>query len=102
MERRFGGQGLVVIGLHAPEFDRERDPENVRREAARLEVTWPVVMDNDFKMWDALRNRYWPTTYLIDRKGAIRHVHSGETHEGSPEAREVEGAVAALLAEAAP
>jgi hypothetical protein len=56
-------------------------------------------MDNDFRMWDALRNAAWPTIYLIDRKGRIRCVRSGETHEGDPDARDLEGALQALLAE---
>ena len=101
MDRRFKERGLRVIGLHSPELDRERRPENVRREVAGLKVVYPVVMDNDFRMWDALENKYWPTAYLIDRKGVIRHVHSGETHEGSREARDFEAILASLLNEPA-
>jgi hypothetical protein len=64
-------------------------------------VTYPVVMDNDARMWDALGNLYWPTLYLIDRGGRIRHVQIGETHEGSSEARETEAILRALLVEPA-
>jgi len=101
MNRRFESRGLSVIGLHAPEFEREKSAANVRREAARLGVTWPVALDNDFRMWDALGNRYWPTIYLIDRKGRIRQVHSGETHEGTDEALRIERLLDSLLAEPA-
>ena len=99
MEKRFREKGLRVVGLHAPEFDREKDPGNVRREALRLGVTWPVVLDNDFAMWEALQNKYWPTIYLVDRRGRLRHIHSGETHEGSPEALAFERMLAVLLSE---
>jgi alkyl hydroperoxide reductase subunit AhpC len=101
MDRRYREKGLRVIGLHAPEFDREKVSENVRREVQSLKVTYPVVMDNDFRMWDALENQYWPTIYLIDRKGTIRHVHAGETHEGRPDAVEFERILVSLLAEPA-
>ena len=70
----------------------------MRREVKKLEIEYPVILDNDFKMWDALGNHYWPTLYLIDRKGGIRLVHVGETREGSGPARRVEEAIEALLA----
>ena len=73
----------------------------MRRETRWLGVTYPVVLDNDLKMWDALGNEYWPTVYLVDRKGRIRHVHTGETHIGSEEASEVERLLAGLLNEPA-
>jgi hypothetical protein len=71
----------------------------VRREVRALGVTYPVVLDNELKMWDALGNRSWPTLYLVDRKGRIRYVHVGETHVGSEEALEVEHLLAGLLKE---
>jgi len=85
--------------VHSPEFDTERKLDNVRREVRELDVTYPVVVDNDLKMWDALGNRYWPTAYLVDRKGRIRYVHIGETHIGSEEALEVEHLLVGLLKE---
>jgi hypothetical protein len=87
-----------VIGVHSPEFEKEREPRQVRREVKKLEIEYPVILDNDFKMWDALGNHYWPTLYLIDRKGGIRLVHVGETREGSGPALRVEEAIEALLA----
>jgi hypothetical protein len=100
VERRYRDAGLRVIGLHSPEFDNEKKPENVRREVHRLGVGYPVVIDNDLTMWDALANGYWPTFYLIDRRGIIRHVHVGETHEGTREALAFERVLAGLLKEA--
>lgn len=73
----------------------------MRREVRKLDVTYPVVIDNDMKMWDALGNRYWPTIYLIDRQGRIRHVHVGETHSGSAQALDFEHVLADLLKESA-
>ena len=101
LDVRFKADGLRVIGLHCPEFDAERVPANVRREVGALGLTYPVVLDTDLKMWDALGNQYWPTVYLVDRKGRIRYVHVGETHVGSEEARDVEGRLSALLKEPA-
>ena len=86
MDRRFRARGLRVIGLHAPEFESEKDADGVRREVKGLGISWPVVLDNELVMWDALDNRYWPTLYLVDRAGVLRGRHVGETHEGSSEA----------------
>ncbi len=90
---------MRVVGLHSPEFETEKNPDKVREQARKLGVTYPVVIDNDLRMWDALGNLYWPTTYLIDRKRIIRHVHIGETHEGSRQALELERVLAGLLKE---
>jgi hypothetical protein len=70
--------GLVVIGNHYPEFNYERDVENVRQALIDLDVPYPVAIDNDRKTWSAYNNRYWPTLYLIDKQGHIRYVHIGE------------------------
>ena len=66
---------------------------------AKFEITYPNVMDNEFVYWKALRNQYWPTVYLIGKKGFIRARHIGETHGGTPEARSVEAFIERLLAE---
>jgi len=99
MESRYRGKGLKVVGLHAPEFEKEKDAASVRAAARRLGISYPIVMDNDFRMWEALGNRYWPTLYLVDRKGRIRQVRSGETHEGDEDARELEEFLKSLLNE---
>ena len=68
----------MVIGNHAPEFAFEKSEENVRKSLTRLNVPFAVVMDNDFQNWNAYRNRYWPTKYLIDKKGVVRFKTIGE------------------------
>ncbi|MDQ8027909.1 MAG: cytochrome c biogenesis protein DipZ [Brevundimonas sp.] len=75
---KYRDQGLVVIGVHTPEFAFEKSEANVRRNVERLGVTYPVVMDNDFAIWRAFRNNYWPAHYFIDAQGRIRHHHFGE------------------------
>ena len=68
----------MVVGVHSPEFEFEKEEANVREALHRLEVIWPVAMDNDFMTWRAYKNRYWPRKYLIDRHGTIRYDHVGE------------------------
>ncbi|HJS80379.1 MAG TPA: cytochrome c biogenesis protein DipZ [Vitreimonas sp.] len=92
---KYRDQGLVVIGVHAPEFAFERDIGNVRRAVRDLGVTYPVVLDNDFAIWRAYDNRYWPAHYFIDANGVIRHHHFGEGDYD-----ESERVIQALLAEA--
>jgi cytochrome c biogenesis protein CcdA/thiol-disulfide isomerase/thioredoxin len=91
---RYRDQGLVVIGVHAPEFAFERDPANVRKAVADLGIRYPVALDNDLAIWRAFDNRYWPAHYLADAQGRIRYHHFGE---GSTD--ETEAAIRALLAE---
>lgn len=94
---RYKDQGLVVIGNHYPEFDFEADLGNLKQAIMDLDVPYPVLQDNERQTWSAYRNRYWPTTYLIDKWGNIRYVHIGEGAYA-----ETEGAIRALLAEAYP
>jgi cytochrome c biogenesis protein CcdA/thiol-disulfide isomerase/thioredoxin len=75
---KYRDRGLVVIGIHAPEFAFEKDLSNVRREAKELGVTYPVAVDNDYKLWRAFGNEYWPAHYFVDASGNIRHTHFGE------------------------
>jgi thiol-disulfide isomerase/thioredoxin len=71
-------RGLVVVGVHAPEFGFEHDLDNVRRAASELGVGYPVVIDNDFAIWRSFENHYWPAVYLADRDGRVRFHHFGE------------------------
>ena len=81
---KYKDQGLVVIGVHTPEFAFEKSEANVRQNVRRLGLTYPVAMDNDFAVWRAFRNQYWPAHYFIDAQGRIRHHHFGEgDYEGS-------------------
>jgi thiol-disulfide isomerase/thioredoxin len=75
---RYRADGLVIVGVHSPEFDFEQSRANVEDATRRLGVTWPVVMDNDLAIWDSFNNAYWPTKYVTDRDGQIRYRHIGE------------------------
>ena len=75
---RYRDRGLVVVGVHAPEFGFEHDLDNVRRAAGELDVGYPVVIDNDFTIWRAFENHYWPAVYLVDGDGRVRFHHFGE------------------------
>jgi thiol-disulfide isomerase/thioredoxin len=74
----YKNQGLVVLGVHSPEFGFEKNVENVRRAAMSMRVGYPVAIDSDFAVWRALRNNAWPCRYFVDATGRIRHVQVGE------------------------
>ena len=78
-------QGLVIIGVHTPEFAFEHVSSNVRAAVKRLGIKYPVVQDNRFKTWDNYSNQYWPAEYLIDKTGHVRHTHFGEGQYGETE-----------------
>jgi thiol-disulfide isomerase/thioredoxin len=82
---RYAPYGLVVIGVHAPEFPFEKNPENVRRAVRDLGITYPVALDNDYAIWSAFNNKYWPAHYFIDARGQIRGHHFGEGDYGASE-----------------
>ena len=75
---KYKGDGLVVIGVHTPEFSFEHDIDNVHRAATSLQVDYPIAIDNDYAIWDAFSNQYWPALYFVDASGRIRHHHFGE------------------------
>jgi len=91
----YSDEGLVIIGVHSPEFAFERSPDNVRKAMDELGVIWPVVLDNDFEQWQAYSNRYWPAHYFIDAEGRIRYYQFGEGNYDT-----AEGVIRALLDEA--
>ncbi|MBO9101138.1 MULTISPECIES: cytochrome c biogenesis protein DipZ [unclassified Rhizobium] len=92
---KYKDQGLVVIGVHAPEFAFEKDLGNVKKAIGDLGITYPVAIDNDYAIWRAFKNQYWPAHYFIDANGEIRHHHFGEgEHDQS------ERIIQQLLAEA--
>jgi thiol-disulfide isomerase/thioredoxin len=94
-EEKYKDHGLVVIGVHTPEFAFEHNLDNVRREVTDLKVTFPVAVDSDYAVWDAFANHYWPAIYLIDTQGRIRYHQFGE---GNYEQSEM--VIQQLLAEA--
>jgi len=99
VEAKYAREGLKIIGVHSPEFDHERIPANVAKKVEEFMLQHPVMIDNDFSYWNAMRNRYWPAFFLIDRQGRVRAVHVGETHDGDSQAREIEADIETLLAE---
>jgi len=82
---KYKDAGLVVIGVHTPEFSFEREPENVQNALRDLNVVYPVAIDSNYRIWSAFNNEYWPAQYLIDGKGRIRFHHFGESDYGTLE-----------------
>ena len=78
LHAKYGAQGVVVIGVHTPELKIEYDRASVERAVSKLGVAFPVVLDNDYKIWNALGNRYWPSIYIVDKAGRIRYHYDGE------------------------
>ncbi|WP_176041908.1 cytochrome c biogenesis protein DipZ [Burkholderia stabilis] len=93
--RKYAPYGLVVIGVHAPEFAFERDIGNVKKAVHDLGIDYPVAIDNGYSIWRAFGNEYWPAHYFVDAQGRIRHHHFGEG-----EYAQSERAIQSLLAEA--
>ncbi|OOZ37564.1 redoxin family protein [Solemya velesiana gill symbiont] len=99
VEEKFKDKPFQVIGVHTPEFQHERKRANVEKKIKEFKLTHPVMMDNDFSYWNATGTRYWPSFYLIDKRGQLRYLFIGETHVGEKRAEQVEKAIASLLAE---
>jgi cytochrome c biogenesis protein CcdA/thiol-disulfide isomerase/thioredoxin len=94
-DARYRGDGLTIIGVHTPEFPFEKDAGNVERAIHTSGLRYPVVQDNDFAVWNAFQNQYWPAEYLIDARGHVRYASFGEG-----EYDKTESAIRALLREA--
>ena len=75
---RYADKGVVVVGVHTPEFPFEREVDNVSRAAKDMRVDYPIALDSDYAIWQAFANRYWPAVYIADAGGRIRHHHFGE------------------------
>ena len=75
---KYADRGLVVVGVHTPEFPFERDVDNVRQAVEAMRVAYPVALDSSYAIWDAFGNNYWPAVYIADAQGRIRHHHYGE------------------------
>ena len=84
-DRTYRDKGLVVIGVHAPEFEFEKDVNNVKQALAAHNIEYPVAIDNKLDTWTAFKNRYWPAHYLIDQQGRVVYTHFGEGHYGETE-----------------
>ena len=97
LDERYRDDGLVIVGVHTPEFPFERDAGNVERAIKQNGIRYPVAQDNDYDTWDAYQNQYWPAEYFIDAKGRVRFTHFGEGAY-----KKKEHVVRELLAEAGP
>jgi thiol-disulfide isomerase/thioredoxin len=95
--QEYASQGLVIIGNHFPEFDYEKEVTNLKQAIQKLDVPYPVAQDNDGKTWSAYHNNYWPTAYLIDKRGHIRFIQIGEGNY-----QHTEAVIQDLLSEASP
>ncbi|MEC5162846.1 thiol-disulfide isomerase/thioredoxin [Janthinobacterium sp. CG_S6] len=91
---KYKDQGLVVVGVHTPEYPHERSTANVTAALKRFDIQYPVAQDNRYATWGVYNNRYWPATYLIDKGGKIVYSHFGEGQYG-----ETEAAIRRLLAQ---
>lgn len=100
LERYKGEKGLVIVGIHTPEFDAEKDVERIKDRARKNGLTFPIAVDNDGANWRAWRNEYWPAIYLVGRDGRTRQRWEGEL--GAAGYRKVTAAIDALLAEKPP
>jgi len=99
LEAKFSADAFIVIGIHTPEFEKEKKPSSVARNVRKFNLHHPVMMDNDFAYWKALGNRYWPTFYIVDKQGIIRSRYIGETHSGDRNATRIEADIRQLLGE---
>lgn len=97
LEPRYGARGFRIVSVHTPEFERERVRANVEAKLREHQVAYPVMLDNDYALWNAFGNRYWPAFYLVDRDGRVRATFAGETHAGDRNARAMESAIEELL-----
>jgi thiol-disulfide isomerase/thioredoxin len=75
---KYRGEKFELIGVHSPEFEREKEFSALVEQARNLGITYPVVTDNDLKTWNAYNQEYWPVVYVIDKRGIVRYVHIGE------------------------
>ena len=99
-QEKYADRGLVIVGLHAPEFDFEKITANVERATSEFALEYPIAQDNDFQTWRGYNNRFWPAKYLIDQDGIVRYTHFGEGgyHETEKQIRELLEETGASLA----
>jgi thiol-disulfide isomerase/thioredoxin len=95
---RYAGEGLNIVGIHTPEFAREKPRVAVVSAIKLHEIKYPVMMDNDMRFWNALANRYWPAFYVVDKQTQVVGYYVGETHINDRQALVVETQLERLLA----
>ncbi len=97
---RFANQPITLVGVHTPEFAFERPRDKVLAQLTELGIEHAVMLDNDYRYWNAMGNRFWPAFYLIDKQGRVRSMFAGELQIGTPRAGLVEMSIEKLLREA--
>ena len=96
-QERYAGKGVTIIGVHTPEFERERDLKQVQAKAEKNGLKFPIAIDNDSRNWKNWNNQFWPSIYLVDKSGKVRHRWEGEL--GDDGYKKVTGVIDELLAE---
>lgn len=97
MQKKF--PDLQVIGVHSPEFESERNRNGLRETMGKYSLNAPQILDDEHDYWNQLNNHYWPAFYVVDKKGEIRGMFTGETHEGDSQAKAIEQLIARLVRE---
>ena len=99
-QERYAGKDVVIVGIHTPETSGEHDVERIKAQAAKHGLKFPIAVDNDGSNWKAWNNRYWPTVYVVDRRGRVRYGWEGElNYKGATGEETVRKLVDALLLE---
>jgi thiol-disulfide isomerase/thioredoxin len=98
-QEQYAGKAVKLVGVHTPEFPSEADVANVEREVRRHGLKYPVVIDNDSRIWKAWRNHFWPSIYLVDKRGQVRYHWDGELDLDAAEGRQFARHIDELLAE---
>jgi peroxiredoxin len=98
-QEKYAGKDVTLVGVHTPEFEREAPAERVRARARANGLKFPIVLDDKARVWKAWGNRYWPTVYLIDRKGRVRYHWEGELHLDTADGKRFAALIDELLAE---
>ncbi|MFT4560502.1 MAG: thiol-disulfide isomerase/thioredoxin [Gammaproteobacteria bacterium] len=97
LQERFADRPVHIVAVHTPEFDHERDHAKIAAKIEEFGLTYPVMVDNDYSYWKAMRNRFWPTFFLIDKYGVVRNVY--ETHVGDSQSRKMATSLSRLAKE---
>ena len=98
-QEKYGGKGVTIIGVHTPEFALEADVARIRAQARDNGLKFPIAVDNDRRVWKSWGNRYWPSIYLVDKKGQVRYRWEGELHLRDQEGQQFVSRIDELLAE---
>lgn len=99
MEREHGPSGLVMVGVHTPEFFYERSKRAVQAEVDKQQLGWPQLIDVEGVYWERAGNRAWPSVYLVDKKGVVRARYVGTIYDGDHRSKAISEEISSLLAE---